>query len=141
MTTLLTPFSDRPKTNCWREGSQPNNDAVTATTAGTPAVQGVASAVVAVRLGETGKMVGVVATTSAAGMETVVEAREKRRVLVVAQSADKGATKHKPTAAAAATAREEVPENGGTALKGIQHGTACPPPPARLRAQTRTVAK
>ena len=52
---------------------------------------------VAAGLGETGKMVGVVATTTAAGVATVVEAREERRVLVVAHSAAKGATRLEPS--------------------------------------------
>ena len=41
------------------------------------------------QIGGNGEMVGVVATRTAAGVATVVEAREERRVLVVAQSAAK----------------------------------------------------
>ena len=85
-------------------------------------------------------MVGVVATTTAAGVATLVEAREERRVLVVAQSAAKGATKPEPTGAAAEV-REEAPEDGGTAHEGAQRGTARQPPPPRLRARTRTAAR
>ena len=62
---------------------------------------------VAARVGETGKMVG------------VVEAREERRVLVVAHSAAKGATRPEPTGAAVA-AREEAPDDGETANGGPQ---------------------
>ena len=90
--------------------------------------------------GETGKVMGVVATTTAAGAATVVEAGEERRELVMAQGAAKGATRPEPTAEVAA-AREEAPEDGGTAHKGPQRGTAHPPPPARLRARTRTTAR
>ena len=85
-------------------------------------------------------MVGVVATTTAVGVATVVEAREGLRVVVVGQNAAKGATRHEPTGAAAA-AREEAPEDGGTAPKGLQRETARPPSPARIRARTRTVAR
>ena len=100
----------------------------------------VVTGVVAARLGETGKMVGVVATTTAAGVATVVEARDERRVLVMAQSAAKRVTRHEPTGAAAA-GREEALEDGGTAHEGLQRGTARPPPPARLRARTRIAAR
>ena len=119
---------------------QPNSGAVTAATAGTATVEVVAPGVVAARLGETGKMVGVVTTTTAAGEASVVEAEEERRVLVAAQGAAKGATRPEPIVAAAA-AREEAPEDGGTAHDGLQRGTAHPPPPARLRARTRTTAR
>ena len=98
---------------------------------GTATGEVVTPGMVAARLGETGKMVGVVATTTTAGVATVVEARGERRVLVVAHSAAKGATRPEPTGAAAA-AREEAPEYGGTAHEGLQRGTARQPPPARL---------
>ena len=124
----------------WREGAQPNSGAVAAAIRGTATVEVVAPGVVAARLGETGKMVRVVATTTAAEVATVVEAREERRVLAVAQSAAKGATRPEPTGAAAA-AREEAPEDGGTAHEGLQRGTARQPLPARLRARTRTAAR
>ena len=65
------------------------------------------------------------------GAATVVDAWEERRVLVVAHGAAKGATRPEPTGAAAA-AREEAPEYGGTAHEGLQRGTARQPPPARL---------
>ena len=96
--------------------------------------------VVAARVGETGKMVGVVATTTAAVVATVVEAREERKVLVVAHSTAKGAIKPEPTGAAVA-AREEAPGDGETAHEGLQRGTARQPPAARLRARTRTTAR
>ena len=57
---------------------------MTAATTGTATVEVVAPGVMTARLGETAIMVGVVATTTAAGAVIVVEAREKRRVLVVA---------------------------------------------------------
>ena len=84
----------------WREGAQPNSGAVAAAIEGTATAEVVAPGVVAARVGETGKMVGVVATTTAAGVVTVVEAREERRVLVVAHSAAKGATRPESTGAA-----------------------------------------
>ena len=56
----------------------------------------------AARLGETGKMMGVVATITAVGVATDVEAREERRVLVVAHSAAKEAPSPEPTGAAVA---------------------------------------
>ena len=98
------------------------------------------SGVVAVRVEETGKMVGVVATTTAAVVATVVEAREERRVLVVAHSAAKGETRPEPTGAAV-PAREEAPEDGETAHEGPQRGTACRRLPTRLRSRTRTTAR
>ena len=104
---------------------------------GTETVEVVAPGMVAARLRETGKMVRMVATTTAAGVATVVEAREARRVPVVAQSAAKGATRPEPTRAGA-VAREDAPEDGETAHEGVQRGTARPSPPARLRARTRT---
>ena len=85
-------------------------------------------------------MVEVVATTTAAGVATGVEAREERRVLMVAHSAAKGVTKPEPTCAAAA-AREETPEDGGTTHEGLQRETGHQPPPARLRARTQTTAR
>ena len=57
-----------------------------------------------------------------------------------ATSTAKGATRPEPTGAAAA-AREEAPKDGGTAREGLQRGTARHPPPARLRARTRTTAR
>ena len=95
---------------------------------------------VAARLGEPGEMVGMVATTTAAGVATMVEAREERRVLVVAYSAAKGATRFEPTGAAFA-AWEEAPEDRGTVHEDLQSGAARQPPPARLRAQTRITAR
>ena len=103
-------------------------------------MEGVATGVVAARLGGTGKRVGVVATTIAAGVATVVEGRGGRRVLVVAQSAAKGAIRPELTGAAAA-ARGEALEDGRTAHEGLQRGTARPRPPAHLRAPTRTTAR
>ena len=63
-------------------------------------------------------MLGVVATTTTAGVATVVEAWEERRVLVVAHSAAKGATRPEQTGAAVA-AREEEQEDGETAHEGL----------------------
>ena len=96
--------------------------------------------VVAARLGEPGKMGGVVATTTAAGVATVVEAWEGRQVRVVAHSAAKGATRPEPTGAAV-PAQEEAPEDGGTAHEGLQRRTVRQPPPARLRARTRITVR
>ena len=109
-------------------------------TARTTTAEVVAPGVAAARLGETAIMVGVVATTTAAGAATMAEAGEERRVLVVAQGAAKGATRPEPTGAVDA-APEETPEGGGTAHEVVQRGKAHPPPPARLRAQPRTTAR
>ena len=123
--TRATPKAHRPtpladlKKKCRRDGAQPYSGAVAAATAGTTTVEVMAPGVVATRLGETGKMVGVAATTIAAAVATVAKAREQRRVLVVAQGAAKGANRPEPIGAAA-TAREEAPEDGGTAHEGLQ---------------------
>ena len=104
---------------------------------GTATVEGVAPGVVVARLGQTGKILGVVVITTAAGVAHVVEARVERRFLVVGQGAAKGITRAEPTGAAAA-AQEEAPEDGGKAHERLRRRTARPPPPLRLRARTRT---
>ena len=96
-----------------KKGAPPNSGVVAAAIGGTATVEVVTPGVEAARVGETGKMVGVVATTTAAGVARVVEAREERRVLVVAHSAAKGATRPEPTGAAGAE-RSDV---GGGALR------------------------
>ena len=101
-----------------RKGAEANSGAVAATIVGVANVEVVTPGVVAASLEETGKMVGVVATTTAVGVVTVVEAREERQVLVVAHRYDKGATRHEPTVSAVAT-REEAPEYDGTAHEGL----------------------
>ena len=85
-------------------------------------------------------MVGVATTTTAAMAATVVEVREARRVLVVAQDAAKGEIRAEPTEVVAA-ALGEAPKGGGTAHKVVQRGTARPPPLARLQARARTTAR
>ena len=120
------------------EGAQPNSGAVTAATAGTATVEEVAPGMVAARLGETGEMMGVMATTTAAGVATLVAAGASGHVM--AQSATKGEPRPDPTGAAAA-ARKQAREDRETAHEGLQHGTARPPPPARLRVRTRTAAR
>ena len=92
------------------------------------------------KLGETAIIVGVATTTTAAMVAMVVEAREARRVLVVAQDAAKGETRAEPTGVVAA-ALGEAPEGGGTAHEVVQRGTARPPPLACLRARARTTAR
>ena len=81
--------------------------------------------------GAAAKLVGVV-TTTAARVAAVMEAREARPELVVAQNAAKGATSVATTRAVAA-ALGETQESGGTAQDGVQRGKARQPPPARLR--------
>ena len=81
-----------------------------------------------------------VAITTAAGEAAVVEARQARLVLVVAQDAAKGASMPEPTGAVAA-AREKAQEGVQAAHEGVQHGAADPLPPDRLRARARTTAK
>ena len=96
--------------------------------------------VVAARVEKAGKMVGVVTTTTIAGVAAVVEAREERRVLVVAHSGVQGATMPELTGAVVA-ARKEAPEDGKTAHEDLHLGTARQPPPARLQAGTRTASR
>ena len=106
----------------------------------TAIVEVVTPGVVAASVGETGIMVGVVATTTAAVMATVVEAREERRVLVVANSTAKGETRPELTRATV-PAREVAPEDGETTHEGPQRGTARQRLPAHLQARTRTTAR
>ena len=122
-----------------KEGTQPNSGAVAAAIGGITTAAVVATGV-AVRVGETAKLVGVVATTTAVVVATVVEAREERRALAVVHSAAKGETRPEPTGAAVA-APEVAPENGETAHGGPPRGTARQLSPARLRAQTRNTAR
>ena len=88
------------------------------------------------KLGETAVLVGVATTATTAVAAAVVEAGEARR----AQDAVKGATRAEPTGVVAA-ALGKAPEGGGTAHEVLQHGTARPPPPARLRVRARTTAR
>ena len=113
---------------------------MTAAIGRTATVEVVTPGVVAARVEETGKMVGVVATTTAAVMATVVKAREERRVLAVAHSAAKGETRPELTGAAV-PARGESLDDSETAHEGPQRGTACQRLLARLRARTRTTAR
>ena len=110
-----------------------NSDAATVETAGTLPVGMVAPGVAT-------KMVGVATTTTAAWVAAVVEAREARRVLVVAQGATEGETLVAATGAVAA-ALAEATGGGGTARDDVQCGTARQPPPARLRLRARTTGR
>ena len=124
-TRPLTPPSGRPRRKSWRNASGGNSDAATVATAGIAPVGVVAPGVAT-------KMVGVATTTTAAGVAAVVEAREARRVMAVAQGAGKGAALVSTTGAMAAAVAVAT-ESGGTAREDVQRGTARQPPPDCLR--------
>ena len=83
---------------------------------------------------------GVATTTTASGVAVVVEVREARGVLVVAQRTAKGTTLVATTGAVTA-AMAETTEGGGTAREDVQRGTDRQPPPARVRPRARTTAR
>ena len=70
----------------------------------------------------------------------MVEAEEKRRVLVVTQVAAGGATVVATTGTVAAAPAEPT-EEGRTAREYVQRGTARQPLPARLRLRAQTTAR
>ena len=73
-------------------------------------------------------MVAMATFTYASGVAAVVEAREARRVPVVAQGAADWTTLAATTGAVAA-ALAEATDGGGTAREEVQHETASQPPP------------